>query len=391
MSSRLQPSMAMKFLLLAVFISLFFLTPINQFNSAAASTAQGVAAGSSFVYTITNPNGANAIAAYARNPQTGELTFRAAYPTGGSGSGRIIDSQSPLVVNAEGTFLYAVNAASNNISVMAIRADGSLEAVGAPVATRGVEPSSLALNGDLLYVANKGDGTTPPNYSGFWVNTDGTLRRIKRRVELSIGDDPTQILFNRAGDKLIGMRLGGRIIDCYTVVRQNGRLRPLSQLGNQTGPFAAAFNPVNDSQLVVSDVRLPGAVSYTVSEQGQVNQITAVSNAPDRAACWIAIHNNGVQVWVANTGSSTLSLYTLDNNGALTLIGNHSTLAFGRAPFEIVLDRQNQFLYELNTRAGSQSIHVMRVTGGTDNGGLEDVAAVSIPEGSAPAGIVVVE
>ena len=75
----------------------------------------------------------------------------------------------------------------------------------------------------------------------------------------------------------------------------------------------------------------------------------------------------------------------------MNLIGNHSTLAFGRAPFEIVLDKDNRFLYELNTRAGNQSIHVLRVTGNTENGGLEDVAAVSLPEGSAPAGLVVVE
>jgi 6-phosphogluconolactonase len=378
------------FLLLALLTPLMVLAPAEPFTVAAASMA-GPQAGSSFVYTITNPNGANAIAAYERNRQTGELTFRATYTTGGLGTGSVIDSQSPIVVNAEGTFLYAVNAGSNSISVMAIGADGALAAVGAPVASRGVEPSSLALNGDLLYVANKGDGATPPNYTGFRVNPDGTLSRIKRRVELSIGDNPTQVLFNKAGDKLIGLRLGGRIIDCFTVVRQNGRLRPLAQLGNQTGPFAAAFSPTNDSQLVVSDVRLPGAVSYTVSEQGQVNQVTAVSNAPDRAACWIAIHNNGIYVWLANTGSSTLSLYTINNEGALNLIGNHSTLAFGRAPFEIVLDKASQFLYELNTRAGSQSIHVLRVTGGTENGGLEDVATVGLPEGSAPAGLVVIE
>jgi 6-phosphogluconolactonase len=381
------------FSLLALLTPLLLIAPASRISVATASNGinQDMAEARSFVYTITNPDGANAIAAYERNRQTGELTFRATYPTGGLGTGSIIDSQSPLVVNAAGTFLYAVNARSNSISVMAIRKDGSLEAVGAPVASRGVEPSSLALNNDLLYVANKGDGATPPNYTGFRVGVDGTLGRIKRRVELNIGDNPTQVLFSRTGEKLIGLRLGGRIIDCFMVIRQNGRLRPLAQLGNQTGPFAAAFSPTNDTRLVVSDVRLPGAVSYSVSEQGQINQITAVSNAPDRAACWIAIHNNGIYVWLANTGSSTLSLYTINDNGSLNLIGNHSTLAFGRAPFEIVLDKDSQFLYELNTRAGDQSIHVLRVTGGTENGGLEDVAAVNLPEGSAPAGLVVVD
>jgi 6-phosphogluconolactonase (cycloisomerase 2 family) len=116
-----------------------------------------------------------------------------------------------------------------------------------------------------------------------------------------------------------------------------------------------------------------------------------VSNAPDRAACWIAIHHNGSSVWLANTGTNTLSLYTVNNDGSLNLMSNHSTLPFGRAPFEIVLDKNSRFLYELNTRAGSQSIHVLRVTGDTLNGGLEDVATAGIPEGSAPAGLVVVE
>jgi 6-phosphogluconolactonase (cycloisomerase 2 family) len=392
MQSLINRKAVMTFSLLAIFAQILFFAPANHVNAASAAITgnQDLAAGRSFVYTITNPNGANAIAAYERNTQTGELTFRATYVTGGRGSGSIIDTQSPLVVNAEGTFLYAVNVASNDISVMAIRQNGALEIVGV-FASRGVEPSSLALNGDLLYVANKGDGATPPNYTGFRVNADGTLGRIKRRVELNIGDNPTQILFNKAGDMLIGLRFGGRIVDCFTVVRQNGRLRPLAQLNNQTGPFAGAFNPVNDSQLIVSDARLPGAVSYSVSGQGVVNQITAVRNAPNRAACWIAIHNNGVYAWVANTGTNTLSLYTINGDGSLNLIGDHSTLAFGRAPFEIVLDRNGQFLYELNTGAGNQSIHVLRVTGGTTDGGLADVATVSLPAGSAPAGLVVVE
>src|ERR1041384_8230293 len=86
-----------------------------------ASTASG------FVYTITNPNGPNAIAAYRQDLQSGELNFIATYPTGGRGSGRFVDSQRPLVSNAEGTRLYAINPVSNDISVMAVKQDGALE------------------------------------------------------------------------------------------------------------------------------------------------------------------------------------------------------------------------------------------------------------------------
>ena len=39
-----------------------------------------------FVYTITNPDGANAIAAYEANQETGELIFLETYSTGGLGT-----------------------------------------------------------------------------------------------------------------------------------------------------------------------------------------------------------------------------------------------------------------------------------------------------------------
>ena len=85
----------------------------------------------------------------------GELIFLGAYPTGGRGTGGLIDSQSPVVVNTAGTLLFAVNAGSNDISVMSISDGGSLELRDAPVPSQGVEPASLALRDNLLYVANK--------------------------------------------------------------------------------------------------------------------------------------------------------------------------------------------------------------------------------------------
>src|SRR5712692_10334373 len=83
----------------------------------------------SFVYTITNPEGPNAIAAYERNRETGELIFLGAYATGGRGTGRLVDSQSPLVATADGTLLYAINPGSDDISVMATNENGSLDPV----------------------------------------------------------------------------------------------------------------------------------------------------------------------------------------------------------------------------------------------------------------------
>lgn len=367
-----------------VILSLF----INWLGRGARATTPSATTGRSFVYTITNPDGPNTIAAYERNPETGELIFLDAYPTGGLGAGRMIDSQSPLVVNSAGTLLFAVNPGSNDISVMVIKDDGSLELRDGPVSSRGVEPASLALSEALLYVANKGDAVNPPNYSGFSVQPDGSLTRIKRRIELAFGDNPTQVLFTRDSRSLIGIRLGSGGLDSY-VVKPNGRLRLRAQLNNQSGPFAAVFNPVANHQLLVADARLPGASSYDLDEDGRISPITAVSNRPERAACWIAAHSDGARVWVSNTGTNSVSLYTIAPDGSLDLAGTHNTAAFGRTPFEIALDESNRHLYQLNVGAGNQSIHALRVTEGIDAADLADIGAIGLPAGSSPIGLVV--
>lgn len=355
---------------------------------ATAQSAATPATGRSFVYTITNPDGPNTIAAYERNPETGELIFLDVYPTGGQGTGRVIDSQSPLIVNSAGTLLFAVNPGSNDISVMAINDDGSLELREGPVPSRGAEPASLALSEALLYVANKGDAVNPPTYSGFSVQPDGSLTRIKRRIVLAFGDNPTHVLFTPDGRKLIGIRLGSSGLDTY-VVKPNGRLRLSSQLNNQGGPFAAVFNPIAQQRLLVADARLPGASSYSVSEEGVISPINAVSNRPERAACWIAAHSDGSRVWISNTGTNSVSLYTIAADGSLDLAGTHNTAAFGRTPFEITLADDNRHLYQLNVGAGNQSIHALRVIEGGEAAGLADIVPIGLPAGSAPIGLVV--
>jgi len=377
-------------ILLVTFITVALSANVLRAGSAdgGSSDDQISAVSRTFVYTITNPDGPNSIAAYEANSETGELIFLDSYPTGGFGTGRLVDSQSPLVLNSEGTHLFAVNPGSNNISVMTIRDDGSLSLVNEPVPSRGVEPASLALKNDLLYVANKGDATNPPSYSGFSVEANGTLTRIKRRITLAIGDNPTHVLFNHNGSMLIGIRLGTGGLDTFAV-RPNGRLSFLSQLNNQRGPFAGVFNPISPDQLVAADARLPGASTYLLSADGSLSQITSVGNAPERAACWIVAHPDGQRVWVSNTGTSSLSLYRIGTMGELSLAGTRSTIAFGRSSFEIALDPTNRFLYQLNIGAGNQSINALRLTEGRDGAGLVEIGAIGLPAGSSPIGLVV--
>ena len=65
--------------------------------SVSAQSLTDVAASTqrTFVYTVPNPSGPNAIASYEANDETGELVFLVTYPTGGLGTGRLVVSLSP--------------------------------------------------------------------------------------------------------------------------------------------------------------------------------------------------------------------------------------------------------------------------------------------------------
>src|SRR5437879_1577616 len=78
------------------------------------------------VYVNDNTAGVNTIAAFDRHAD-GTLTPLAGSPfaAGGAGTGTIVGSQGALQVTSDGRYLLAVDAGSNQISVLRVRPDGS--------------------------------------------------------------------------------------------------------------------------------------------------------------------------------------------------------------------------------------------------------------------------
>src|SRR5207253_8598102 len=141
-----------------------------------------------------------------------------------------------------GKYLLAVDAGSNQISVLRIDSDGELRPVGGgPVSSGGIKPVSIAVHGDLVYVANNGDGGS--NYAGFTLNPGGHLRPLAgSTVPLSAG--VVDVLFSADGTHLVGTRVGTATglmpidgtIDSFAV-GADGRLSPASG-----SPFRAQAN-----------------------------------------------------------------------------------------------------------------------------------------------------
>lgn len=363
---------------------------------AAAATASAGASQSSpvvgHVYVNDNTTGVNTIAGFARHAD-GTLTALPGSPfaTGGAGSGAPVASQGSLQRSADGRFLLATDAASNQISVLRIRFDGSLVAVDTQ-ASGGVQPVSIAVHGRLVYVANA--GATGNSYSGFVLGPFGHLHSLRgSTIALPDGSQPGDILFNSDGTKVAATRVGTSLIDSFRV-RLDGRLSPApgSPIAAQgLGPFGSEFRPTNPHQLFVSNAH-DGAGKGTVSafSVNPFGSLASIGNSPfadlQTAPCWVEITHDGRYLFAVNTAVSTISRYAIAPGGTLTLLGSTTMRnPTGLAPVDARLDPSGHTLSVVD--GGGDSVSTFSV----HDGALTELSSspTALPAGAHPAGIVI--
>jgi 6-phosphogluconolactonase len=364
--------------------------------SASASTDRSPVVG--HVYVDDNTAAANTIGAFDRHAD-GTLTPEAGSPfaAGGAGTGAGLASQGALQISPDGRFLIAVDAGSSQISVLQIQPGGALSLVpGGVVSSGGVLPVSIAIHGDLVYVANAGPADS--NFTGFWLSHGGGLEPIPGSTfALPDGSQPGDVLFNGDGTKLVGTLVGTSLIDSFTV-RPDGGLTaaPGSPFPAQgVGPFGSEFRPTNPDQLFVSNAHNDvattaghGTVSaFSDAADGTLSSI-GTSPFPDgqTAPCWVEISHDGRFLFTVNTGSGSISRYSIAPDGALTLLGSTLVSATGGVgAVDARLSPDGRYLFVDESRIGA--VGAFAVYGGN----LTELAGspTSLPAGATPAGIVV--
>jgi 6-phosphogluconolactonase (cycloisomerase 2 family) len=373
--------------------------------AAAAAAVAGGAAASPVVsrshavvgrlYVNDNTAGVNTVAGFDRHAD-GSLTPLPASPfaVGGAGPGHGIASQGSLQRSADGRYLLAVDAGSNEISVLRIKPHGSLQ-IADVVSSNGGNPVSIAVSGDLVYVANA--DANSPNYTGFRLNQGGRLRPIAgSTIALPAGSQPGDVLFSSDGTKLVGTRVGTSLIDSFTVGRK-GLLTPapgspfLHQPGVY-GQFGSEFSPTNAAQLFVSNAHnaangpAPGSVSaYTDSANGT---LTPIGGSPfansGLASCWVEISHDGRFLFTVDTASSSIASYSIATDGTLTSLAN-TPIRNGAGAEDTRLSPDGSTLWVVN--AGGNTVNGFSVNGGT----LTELPASPTPgpAGATPTGVVV--
>jgi len=346
------------------------------------------------VYINDNTTGVNTVAGFDRLADgTLEPMPGSPFAVGGAGTGHAQASQGSLQLSADGRYVLAVDAGSNEISVVRIRPDGSLQTTGGDVvASNGVGPTSIAVHGDLVYVANAGAGGS--NYTGFRLNPGGHLRPIPAStVSLPDGSQPGDVLFSGDGSKLVGTRVGTSQIDSFTV-DGDGRLAaaPGSPFPAQgLGPFGSEFRPTDPTQLFVSNAHNGGVGLGTVSAFSVANDgtLSSIGSSPfpdlQNAPCWVEISHDGRYLFAVNTASSSISRFAIAGGGALTLLGSTQLAHTPAGAEDARLSPDGSTLWVVDS--GADAVSGFSVDGG-DLAELPSSPTAG-PAGAAPSGIVV--
>jgi 6-phosphogluconolactonase (cycloisomerase 2 family) len=363
-------------------------------NGAAAPNSSGAPAVVGHVYVNDNTTGVNTVAGFDRLADGTLAPMKGSpFAVGGAGTGHAVASQGSLQLSADGRYLLAVDAGSNQISVIRIKPDGSLQSAGVEVVpSNGIDPVSIAVSGELVYVANAGAGGS--NYTGFRVNPGGRLRRIPgSTVALPDGSQPGDVLFNGDGTKLAGARVGSSQIDSFTV-GSDGLLTPApgSPFPAQgLGPFGSEFRPTDPSQLFVSNahnggVNLGTVSAFSVAGDGTLSSIGSSPFADlQNAPCWVEISHDGRYLFAVNTASSTISSFSIGAGGTLTLLGSTPFAHGPVGPEDARLSPDGSTLWVVD--AGAAAVSGFAV----DGGALAELSSspTAAPSGAAPSGIVV--
>jgi 6-phosphogluconolactonase (cycloisomerase 2 family) len=366
------------------------------------SFGASAAAGVTRVYTNDNTAGVNTVAGFQHNAD-GTLTALAGSPfvAGGAGTGTIIGSQGSLQSTADGRFILAADAGSNQISVLRIAPDGSLAPVdGSPFSSHGIEPISIAVHGALVYVANEGNGVSGSNYSGFRLTPLGRLIPIPgSTVALPATANPGDILFNSTGDNLVGVEVGTSDPNTFRIdsflVRADGRLSPApgSPFSAQSaGPFGSEFSPTNPSHLYVSNAHAGagnGSVSaFNVAADGSLSSIGASPYADAQTApCWVEITHDGRWLFTVNTASTTISRFAILPDGSLQLLGSTPfSSGTGIRPFDARLGPSGATLYVVDSALDAVTAFAV------DGGSLTELPSspFHLPAGATPFGLVAI-
>ncbi len=330
--------------------------------------------GASFVYTLDNDSSRNGVAVHRRGSDGSLMPLIGSpFNAGGRGlTGGDIDEQGAIRV--AGKYVLAVNPGSDSIAVFEKTSRGLLHVDGSPFPSGGSTPLSLTVHGEMVYVANQAaefaQPQSPPNITGFRLMSDGRLVPVPgSTVDLPKGMGPAQVEFSSNGRLLVataGFQADGgdgsriyafRVLaDGKLMAGENSPIKP----EGATGTVGFSLSPAGD-RVFVSTFKDSGVVAFEVDPNtAAIRQMGMPVGNDQRAACWTAISKDGRTLYVGNFVSNSISVYDVDAEGRLTLLGSVPRRgATDKDTKDIELSPDGRYLYAVGS--GERQISIFRI------------------------------
>ncbi|MBA3913906.1 MAG: beta-propeller fold lactonase family protein [Acidobacteriales bacterium] len=350
----------------------------------------------------------NQVLAYNLNTKTGVLTrILGPFTTGGAGvyrnpPGNEIDADQQVIINKEGTLLFAVDGHTNDVAVFNISSEGSLTPIaGSPFKSNGPQPASVGLledpkigNGNsILVVANKDNDplqpATKPNFSTFLASSTGSLTlNSGGTVVLPSGASPTQALINQTGDLLLGMEYygsGGHADLTSYQIKTTGALTAISTVNPPNGGkyfLGEAQNPATSALYTgLPDQSDVGVYQFSIMS-GSITFKKTVTN-PSKPG-WFTINSKGTRLYVTENSTSTVTVYQTSSSFSPVQLQQFTLSAGGSfGATNVALDPTEKYLFILT----GSTLHTLNVL--SDGTLSETIAAhlLPVPTGTIPTGM----
>jgi 6-phosphogluconolactonase (cycloisomerase 2 family) len=176
----------------------------------------------------------------------------------------------------------------------------------------------------------------------------------------------------------------------------DGRLSALTPATTgATTPAGIAIDPTGRfaySVRLETGGKVPGAVSqFAIDANGLLSPITgAVSPSTGLLAYFIGMHPSGRYAYVPDSGSNTISQFTIGENGVLAPLGT-AKAATGSGPIGIAVHPSGRYVYVTNSTPGQAApvTSVGQYLVSAQDGSLSNIGAGAVTAGDRATGIAV--
>ncbi|EPX95205.1 40-residue YVTN family beta-propeller repeat-containing protein [Ralstonia sp. NT80] len=301
-----------------------------------------------------------------------------------------------LTIDPAGKFVYVANAVDSTITTLSIDPNtGVLTVVGSPTTTgASTTPYSIARtpNGKFTYTANFGSNTL----SAFSINA--STGALSAATSIPAGANPYTVTINSAGTfaYVVNNNSGGTTgtAMAFAINSSTGLLTQTGSTVNAgNSPEFIAVNPAGSVAYVANSGDSTIGI-YSITAGALAATPTTVSTGANSGPNYIAISPSGGFLYETNVLTNNLNVFSINpNNGALTLVQTVDTTAtstasnsVGHGPVTVLLNPAGTFAYVVSAIDNSVTAYSINASTGM----LTAVANGSAATGKIPRGMAIV-